>query len=121
MFNQGLSMRPARNRASADPQEHIAELKRELAEVRRELHERTSERDEGLAREATAEVLGVINSSPGDLAVVFDAILEKAMRLCDAAFGHLRTFDGERFQPAASRGVPAALAEYYRGPRLPVF
>jgi signal transduction histidine kinase len=61
---------------------------------------------------ATAEILGVINSSPGDVAPVFDAILGKAMLLCDAAFGLFNTYDGKRFHTTTTRGVPEAFAEY---------
>src|SRR5215472_2849792 len=83
----------------------LVEPPRTIAELEAELERRTAERDEALAREsAVAEVLGVINSSPGDLAPVFDAMLERAMRLCGANFGTFLTYDGEFFHFVAARG-----------------
>ena len=78
-----------------------------------ELRQRTDDLSESLEQQtATSEVLKVISSSPGELEPVFQAMLENAMRICDAKFGVMFRYDGETFDPAALFDVPPALAEF---------
>ncbi|MFO1080741.1 MAG: GAF domain-containing protein [Reyranellaceae bacterium] len=68
---------------------------------------------ESLAQQtATAEILRTINASPEDLQPVFDAVVDKAMTLCDAAFGMFNVFDGTHFNTVAMRGVPEAYVRF---------
>jgi GAF domain-containing protein len=63
---------------------------------------------------ATADVLKVISSSPGELEPVFEAMLENAVRICEANFGTLQLREGDAFQVAAMHNPPHAFAEARR-------
>jgi signal transduction histidine kinase len=96
-------------------------LKAYARELEQKLEARTRELAEALKRQsATSEVLQVISSSPGELEPVFQAMLEKATRLCEAKFGTLYLYDGDAFHTASLYNAPPAYAENRkRGPIRP--
>ena len=80
-----------------------------------------SETREALEQQtATAEVLQIINSSPGNLQPVFDAMLDKALGLCGADLGVLWTYDNAQVHATALRGVASRFAEFLTGTPHPI-
>ena len=78
---------------------------RELAEARRHLSEALEQ------QAATSEVLSVISSSSGELGSIFQAILQRATRICEAKFGSLLLYDAGGFRVVALHGAPSAYVE----------
>jgi GAF domain-containing protein len=84
----------------------------ENARLLNELQQRTADLGESLEQQtATADVLRVISSSPGDLAPVFHAMLENAVRICEAKFGFLQLSESGGFRIGAMHNVPTSMAQ----------
>jgi hypothetical protein len=99
----------------------IKRLKAHASELEKKLEKRTRDLSDALEQQtATSEVLRVISSSPGELELVFQAMLEKAVHICEARFGVLWLYDGSKFRTGALYNVPAAFVEFWqRGPHSP--
>jgi signal transduction histidine kinase len=97
----------------ADQFNHMAgRLQESYAELERKVEDRTEELSESLQQQtAMAELLRVISSSRGDLAPVFEAMLEKATHICNAKFGILFLSENDSLRVAALYGVSSIFAE----------
>jgi GAF domain-containing protein len=112
MAKRGQAVRrsPTRSKVPTKPKrapDVVVDLEKEIATLKLELAE-------ALERQtATSEVLQVISSTPGDLEPVFRAILESALRICEAEFGMLmlhHSGDGS-FDTRVMVGAPPALVD----------
>ncbi len=87
-------------------------LQESYSGLERKVEQRTHELSEALEQQtATAEVLGVISSSPGELVPVFQTVLENATRLCEARFGTMMRYENGAFRVVAMHNPPPEFAE----------
>src|SRR5262245_33253037 len=90
-------------------------LKAYACELEQKLEARTRELAEAREQQtATSEVLQIISGSPGALEPVFETMLANTTRLCEAKFGFLNLYDGDKFRTVALYNVPSAYAETRR-------
>jgi GAF domain-containing protein len=98
----------------------ITKLKAHARDLEKKLEIRTRELSEALEQQtATSEVLQVISTSSGELEPVFQAMLENAIRICEAKFGTLYLWEGDALGSVAAHNVPPAFAEFRRRPFRP--
>jgi GAF domain-containing protein len=91
---------------------YACELEQKLEARTRELAEARGHLSEALEQQAaTSEVLSVISSSSGELGSIFQAILQRATRICEAKFGSLLLYDAGGFRVVALHGAPSAYVE----------
>jgi signal transduction histidine kinase/putative methionine-R-sulfoxide reductase with GAF domain len=95
-----------KHRSRSDPNLELEACRRELADAREQLAEALEQQT------ATSEVLQIISSSPGELAPVFQAMLQNSVRICEAKFGQMFLTDGDVVRAVANLDVPAALVEF---------
>ena len=85
--------------------ELVNELRRAGRHRHREYAAASTSSAKSLERQtATAEVLRIISSSPGELQPVFDAMLQNATRICEATLGGLFLYKGDAFRAVAVHG-----------------
>ena len=113
----GGKLTKARRHKASDPirrdaSEAVARSNSSAAGKDAEVAQLTHELNEALERQAaTSEVLQVISGSTGDLEPIFRAMLEKAVRYCEAKFGTLYLREGDELSLVAALNVPTGFAE----------
>jgi GAF domain-containing protein len=111
---KGQRHRTIRPKTRKAPTAHVsnADLQEQLGRARRE-------RDEALEQvSATSEILKIISKSPGELELVFDAMLENATRICDAEFGTLYLRETDSFRAVGIHNAPPAYVRARMGQQV---
>jgi signal transduction histidine kinase len=117
IISRKLARKRQGKKTKPKPQQRAPTAARErsssVADSREKLDASTRQLNEAIEREnATAEVLRVISSSPGELQPVFNVMLENATRICSAKFGMLFRYEAGFFHLVASLNLPPLLADF---------